>query len=83
MYSFYCHQNNGEKMGPSSILSISDTVTIGPMVNFNGSSNAHELKTLRLNRPLDFTRCASIGPLRKLVSDANTQCVHPMVISTS
>ena len=38
---FYCHQNNCEKMGPSPILSIIHTITIGTM-----------LKALRVNRPL-------------------------------
>ena len=47
--SFYCHENNGEKMGPSPILSIIHTVTIGTMLN--NSSNVHGLKTLHVNKP--------------------------------
>ena len=31
---FYCHQNDGEKMGPSPFLFIIHTVTIGTMLNF-------------------------------------------------
>ena len=29
---FYCHQNNGEKMGQSHILSVIRTVTVGTML---------------------------------------------------
>ena len=31
--SFYCHQNNEEKMGPSPILSVIHGVIIGTMLN--------------------------------------------------
>ena len=36
---FYCHQNNGEKMGRSPILSIIHSVTIGTLLSFNGGKN--------------------------------------------
>ena len=40
---FYCDQSNGEKMSPSPILSVIDTITIGTMLNFNGGNNETEL----------------------------------------
>ena len=71
-------------MGPSPILSIIDTVTIDPMLNFNGGNNGHGLKILYVNRPSDSTRCVSIGQMRKLDADVdvNAQCVWSMMIST-
>ena len=33
-------------MGPSPILSIIQTITIGTVVNFNGGNNGHGLKNL-------------------------------------
>ena len=38
-------------MNPSPILSITNTITIGTMLNFNNGNNGHELKkTLRVKR---------------------------------
>ena len=36
-------------MGPSPILSIIHTFTIGTMLNFNGGNNGHGLKNLKLH----------------------------------
>ena len=52
MCSFYCHQNNREKICPSPILSVLHTITIGTILNFNGGNNGHKLKTLHVNRTL-------------------------------
>ena len=52
MSTFYCHQNNKEKMGPSPILSIIPTVTIDTMLNFNGGNNRHGLKNVRCKQTL-------------------------------
>ena len=41
---FDYHQNNGEKVGLSPILSVIQTVIIGTVLNFNGSNNGHRLK---------------------------------------
>ena len=42
-------------MGPSPILSVSNTVTIGTMLNFDGGNNGHGYKTLYVNRRLGFS----------------------------
>ena len=47
MCYFYCHQSIGEKIGPSPILSVIHTVTIGTMLNFNGGNNEDRLKNGR------------------------------------
>ena len=38
-------------MGPSPILPINNTITIGAVLNFNGGNNGPWLKTSRVNRP--------------------------------
>ena len=53
MCSFYCRQNNGEKMSPSPILSVIHRVTIGTMLNFNGDNNGHGLKNVTSKQTLN------------------------------
>ena len=48
---FYCHQNNGEKMGLSPILSVIHTITISTMLNLTGVITNTGYKRLRINRP--------------------------------
>ena len=63
MCSFYCHQNNGEKIGPSPIMFINRTVTTGTMLNFTDGNNRHGLKTLRVNRPMGLETLCVNRPL--------------------
>ena len=63
MYSFYCHQNNGEEMGPTPILSNAHTVPISTMLNFNDSIKGYGLKTLRVNRPMGLETLCVNRPL--------------------
>ena len=42
-------------MGPSQILSIVHTITIGTVLNFNSGNNEDGPKTLRVNSPLVIT----------------------------
>ena len=43
---FYYHQYNGEKIGPSAILSVIHTITIGTMLNFSDDINGHKRKNV-------------------------------------
>ena len=43
---FICHQNNGEKVGLSPILSVINAITIGTMLNFNSGNKGHGLKNV-------------------------------------
>ena len=52
MYSFYCHQNNGEKIGLSLILSIIHTATIVTMLNLSVDKNGHRLKNVTCKQTL-------------------------------
>ena len=40
-----------DRVGPSPILDVIQTITIGTMLNVYGDNNGHCLKTLRVNRP--------------------------------
>ena len=44
MCTFYCHQNNRQKLGPSPIMSVIHIVTTGTMLNYNGGNKGHGLK---------------------------------------
>ena len=44
MYSFYCQQNNGEKMCLLPIPCIIHNITIHIMLNLNGGYNGYGLK---------------------------------------
>ena len=50
-------------MGPSATMSITRTVTIGTMQNFNCVNKGHGLKTLCVNRPLinPSAMCGGVG----------------------
>ena len=52
MCSFYCHQNNGEKMGPSPILSVIHTFTIGAMLNFHDSKDGSGIENVTCKQTL-------------------------------
>ena len=56
----YCHQNNGEKMGLSPILSIIHTITTGTMLNFNCDNNRHGLKTVTCKQTLSDLKVSEI-----------------------
>ena len=46
MCSFYCHQNIGERIGLSPILSVIHVIIIGIMLNANGGNNGHGLRNV-------------------------------------
>ena len=52
MCSFYCQQNNGQKMGPSNILSVIHTITVGKILDFNGGKNRHGIKNVTCEQTL-------------------------------
>ena len=55
MCSCYCHQNDEEKMGLLPIPSVIHTVTIGTVLNFNGSDNEHGLENVTCKQTFNFT----------------------------
>ena len=62
MCSFYFHQNNRVKMGPSLILSIIHNITIGTMLNFNSGNNVNGPKDVRCKQTLKRqTACGMNG----------------------